>query len=147
MSAEYDDLAKRVAALETELAEAKKALEATKPEEPFVPKKPWQPIDWTEGMRMPPDAAQKMAAVVPDVKGQKFNPHAWAQTRMYGPGGFGPSPERMAEADREARRKDQEKEAKRRTEEEAKRRAEDGKPGAALERALAGTGWRNKPGL
>ena len=31
---EYDDLAKRVAALEVELAKAKKALEAVKPKEP-----------------------------------------------------------------------------------------------------------------
>jgi len=88
---------------------------------------------------MPPDAAQKMAAVVPDVKGQKFNPHAWAQTKMYGPSGFGPSPERMAEADREARRRDAEKEAKRRAEAEA------GDVRSAIEKQLAATGWRNKP--
>src|SRR5262249_28627869 len=139
-----ENLAEEIADLKRRLAE----LEAKSAKEEVPrPRMTMQPIDWTEGMRMPPDAAQKMAAVVPDVKGQKFNPHAWAQTRMYGPGGFGPSPERMAEADREARRKDQEKETKRRAEEEAKRRAEGEKPGASLERALAGTGWRNKPGL
>jgi|SRR5262245_1899009 len=89
---EYDDLAKRVAALEQELAEAKKALEAVKPTEPFRPRMTMPPIDWTEGMRMPADAAQKMAAIVPDVKGKGFNPHAWAQTRVGDRGGFGPPP-------------------------------------------------------
>jgi hypothetical protein len=97
---EYDELAKRVAALEQELAEAKKSLEASKPKEPFVPKKPWQPIDWTEGMRLPADAAQAMARVVPDVKGQGFNAHAHAQTKVSQPGGFGPVDWR----DREARK-------------------------------------------
>jgi len=92
MSDEYDDLVKRVSALEAELAEAKKALEASKPKEPFVPKKPWQKIDYTEGFRLPPDAARDMARIVPDVKGQGFNAHAWAQTRVSQPGGFGPPP-------------------------------------------------------
>jgi hypothetical protein len=109
---EYDELAKRVGDLERELAEAKKALEALKPPEPFKPRLQMPQIDYTENFRLPPDAAQAMARVVPDVKGQGFNEHAWAQTRMYGPGGFGPSPERMAEADREARRRDKEKAAK-----------------------------------
>jgi hypothetical protein len=88
---EYDDLAKRVAVLEAELAEAKKALEAVKPKVPFRPRMKMPKIDWTEGMRMPPDAAQKMAVVVPDVKGKGFSPHAWAQTKMGEPGGFGPA--------------------------------------------------------
>ena len=35
---EHDDLAKRVSELERDLAEAKKALEALKPKEPFVPR-------------------------------------------------------------------------------------------------------------
>jgi len=48
---EYEDLARRVAALEAELAEAKRTLEASKPKEPFVPK-PIPKPDWTEGMSM-----------------------------------------------------------------------------------------------
>ena len=59
---------------------------------------------------MPPDAAQAMARVVPDVKGQKFSEHAWSQTRMQGPGGFGPPPERMAEMDKAQRKKEKERE-------------------------------------
>jgi hypothetical protein len=104
---EYDDLMRRVSALEAELAEAKKALEAQKPKDPFKPRgEPWQPIDWTAGMRMPADAAQKMAAIVPDVKGQKFNEHAWAQTRISQPSGLGPPRERRAAMEEETRRKE-----------------------------------------
>ena len=65
---EYDDLAKRVAALEVELAEAKKALEAVKPKEPFKPKFEMQKIDYTEGFRLPADAAQAMAVLFPMLK-------------------------------------------------------------------------------
>jgi hypothetical protein len=115
---EYDDLSKRVAALEVELAEAKKSLDAVKPKEEFKSRLNMEKIDYTENFRLPFDAAQAMARVVPDVKDQKFNPHAWAQTRMYGPGGFGPSPERVAEADREARRRDKEKEVAKKKEAE-----------------------------
>lgn len=107
MSIEHDELAARVARLEGKLAEAKKALEAVKPKEPFKSRLEMPKIDWTEGMRMPPDAAQAMARVVPDVKGKSgFNEHAWSQTRMYGPGGFGPPPERMAQMDKERRKKE-----------------------------------------
>jgi hypothetical protein len=108
---EHDELANRVAKLEAELAEAKKTLEAVKPKEPFRSKLEMPRIDWTEGMRMPPNAAQAMARVVPDVKGQKFSEHAWSQTRMYGPGGFGPPPERMAQMDKERRKKEMAQEA------------------------------------
>jgi hypothetical protein len=108
MSIEHDELATRVAKLEAELAEAKKALEAVKPKEPFKSRLEMPRIDWTEGMRMAPDAAQAMARVVPDIKGQKFSEHAWSQTRMYGPGGFGPPPERMAQMDKEPRRRKEE---------------------------------------
>ena len=90
---EYDDLAKRVAALEVELAEAKKALEAVKPKEPFKPKFEMQKIDYTEGFRLPADAAQAMARVVPDVKGKMTAEHvqsSWARSRISGPSGFGP---------------------------------------------------------
>jgi hypothetical protein len=128
-----DDLAKEISDLKRRLAELEAKQSA---KEPLRPRLNMQKIDWTEGMKMPPDAAQKMAAVVPDVKGQKFNPHAWAQTRMYGPGGFGPPPERMAELDRETRRKEREEAARRRASEPEK--VED-----AIERALAP--WRNKP--
>jgi len=74
-----DDLAKRVAKLEEELAEAKKA------KEPFKPKAPMPRFDPTEGMRMPPSAVKPMADLIPDVKGQGFNPNAWAQTRVAQP--------------------------------------------------------------
>ena len=47
---EHDELAERVAKLEQELAEAKKALEALRPEKPFVPRAPLRKIDYTEGM-------------------------------------------------------------------------------------------------
>src|SRR5262249_49090492 len=76
--------------------------------EPFKPKFEMPRFDPTEGMRLPPGAAQAMARVVPDVKGQKFSEHAWSQTRMYGPGGFGPPPERMAQMDKETRPKKKE---------------------------------------
>ena len=91
---EYDDLAKRVAALEVELAKAKKALEAVKPKEPFKPKFEMQKIDYTEGFRLPADAAQAMARVVPDVKGKMTAEQvqsSWARSRISGPGGFGPA--------------------------------------------------------
>jgi len=110
MSTEHDDLARRVARLEAELAEAKKALETVKPKEPFKSRLEMPKIDWTENFRLPPDAAQAMARVVPDVKGQKFSEHAWSQTRMQGPGGFGPPPERMAEMDKAQRKKEKERE-------------------------------------
>src|SRR5262245_18135998 len=118
MSIEHDELAARVAKLEVELAEAKKALETVKTKEPFKSRLEMPKIDYTENFRLPPDAAQAMARVVPDVKGQKFSEHAWSQTRMYGPGGFGPPPERMAQMDKERRKKEREEEARR---EEAKR--------------------------
>ena len=40
---EHDELAKRVSELERDLAEAKKALEALKPKEPFRPRMTMQP--------------------------------------------------------------------------------------------------------
>jgi hypothetical protein len=113
-----EDLVKRIAALEAELAALKTQV---KPKEPFKSKFEMQKIDWTEGMRMGSDAAQAMARVVPDVKGQKFSEHAWSQTRMYGPGGFGPPPEKWAQMDKDRRKKEREEEARRKAEEEAKR--------------------------
>jgi hypothetical protein len=107
MSVSNEELVKRIGDLEAELAELRAQL---KPKEPFKPRFAMPRYDPTEGMRMGPDAAQAMARVVPDVKGQKFSEHAWSQTRMYGPGGFGPPPERMAEMDKAQRKKEKERE-------------------------------------
>ena len=115
MSVSNEELVKRIADLESELAALKAQME---PKEPFKPKFQMPRFDPTQNFRVPASAAQEMACVVPDVKGQKFSEHAWAQTRMYGPGGFGPSPERMADADREARRRDKEKEVAKKKEAE-----------------------------
>lgn len=62
-------------------------------EEKPRPRMNMQPIDYTENFRLPMDAAQKMAAVVPDVKREGFNPHAHAQTKptVGQRGGFGPA--------------------------------------------------------
>jgi|SRR6516162_825073 hypothetical protein len=85
-----DELVKRIATLETELADLKAQL--PKPEKPFVPT-PMPKIDYTENFRLPPDAAQAMARVVHDPpKGQKTDMGAWARNRMGEPGGFGPGP-------------------------------------------------------
>ena len=84
---EHDELATRVAKLEAELAETKKALEALKPEEPFRPRMTMPRIDYTENFRLPADAAQAMARVVPDVKGQMTAEQvqsAWARSRIVG---------------------------------------------------------------
>src|SRR5262245_55348363 len=83
-----EDVSKEISELKRRLAELEAKQSA---KEPPRPRMNMQPIDWTEGMRMPPDAAQKMAAVVPDVKDKGFNPHAWSQTKMGEPGGFGPA--------------------------------------------------------
>ena len=85
---EREELAKRIADLEAELAQLKSELPPPKKE--FVSKKPWQPIDYTEQCRLPADAAQAMARVVPDVERSGFNEHAHAQTKVGSPGGFGP---------------------------------------------------------
>ena len=83
-----DELVKRVAALEREVA----ALKAQVNPEPFIPR-PMPRFDPTEGMRMPPDAAQKMAAVIHG-KDVKYDKDAWARSRLGQPGGFGGPPER-----------------------------------------------------
>jgi hypothetical protein len=84
-----DELVKRIEQLEAELAELKAQLPPPKKE--FVPSKPWQPIDYTENFRLPADAAQKMAAVVPDPP-KKVDMGAWARNRIGDRGGFGPGP-------------------------------------------------------
>src|SRR5262245_60183678 len=97
---EYDELAKRVSKLEAELAEAKKALEAVKPKEPFVPKLQIPRFDPTENMKMPASAAKPMADLV-DPKAVKFDRNAWARNSYPQPGGFGapakPSGERVVD--------------------------------------------------
>jgi len=89
-----DDLAARVAKLEAELAETKKALDAVKPKEPDRPRLNMPPVDWTASMRMPPDAAKKMAL---NVKAGKQTADevrsSWARNSMFNErGGFGPGP-------------------------------------------------------
>jgi hypothetical protein len=89
MSVSNEELVKRIEQLEAELAELKAQLPPPKKE--FVPRMTMQPIDWTEGMKMSADAAQKMAAVVPDPP-KKVDMGAWARNRTSVPGGFGPEP-------------------------------------------------------
>jgi hypothetical protein len=52
-----------------ELAKLRREVEELKakltPPKPFVPK-PYEPIDWTARMTMPPSALQAMVAAVPD---------------------------------------------------------------------------------
>jgi len=82
---ENDELAEWIAKLEAQLAELKAQL--PKAEKPFVQREPIPRFDPTEGMRLPADAAQAMARVVPDPpKGKGFNPHAWSQTKISEPG-------------------------------------------------------------
>jgi len=84
-----EDLAKEIAELKRRLAE----LEApVKPPSEEKPRKPWPKPDYTEGMTMPASAIKPMADLIRDPKDQKFSAHAWAQTRVGGPGGFGPPP-------------------------------------------------------
>ena len=93
-----EELAKKIECLEKEL----EALKAQVKPEPEVPteRKPWPKYDPTEGFRLPPSAAKAMAAIVPDVKNQKgFDAHAWAETKVAEPGGFGEAakPEKQVE--------------------------------------------------
>jgi hypothetical protein len=92
MSDEYADLKQRVDKLETELAEAKKALEAVKPKELFVSRFEMPQYDPTENMRMPPSAVKPMADLIHG-KGGKYDKDAWARTRLSQPSGFGPPAE------------------------------------------------------
>ena len=84
-----EDLAKEISELKRRLAELEAKQSA---QEPPRPRMNMPKIDYTENFRLPADAAQKMAAVVPDVKGQKFDPSAWARNSYPQPGGFGPPP-------------------------------------------------------
>jgi hypothetical protein len=57
----------RIAALEQQIAKQNEELARLRGEpHKSVSNKPWQPIDYTENMRMPPSAAWEMAKVVPD---------------------------------------------------------------------------------
>jgi len=87
-----ENLAAEISELKRRLAELEKKQSAQEPPT-FVRREPMPKIDYTENMRMPADAAQKMAAVVPDVKREGFNPHAHGQTKptVGSPGGFGPA--------------------------------------------------------
>ena len=83
-----DELAKRIEALEAELAELRAQL--PKPEKPVVKSRmPYVPHDYTENFRMPMDAAQKMAAIVPDPP-KKTDLDAFRRNSPSVLGGFGP---------------------------------------------------------
>ena len=56
-----EDVEKRIAQLEAEIAKLKGE------EKPFVPAKPWVKTDWTAGFKLPPSCVEAMAKVVPDV--------------------------------------------------------------------------------
>src|SRR5262245_13084269 len=84
-----EGLEAKIAALTAEVEELKAK---TEPEKPFV-SKPMPKYDPTEGMGMPASAMREMARLIPDPpKKGGFNAHAWSQTRMGQPGGFGPGP-------------------------------------------------------
>ena len=85
-----EDLEKEIAELKRRLAELEAKQSA---KEPPRPRMNMQKIDYTENFRLPPDAAQAMARVVPDVKGKMTADEvasAWARSRISGPSGFGP---------------------------------------------------------
>jgi len=82
-----DEVVKRIADLEAELTALKAKME---PKEPFKPKQ-MPRFDPTEGMSMPPSAMKPMVDLIHG-KGAKYDPNAWARTRVGEPGGFGPPP-------------------------------------------------------
>ena len=82
-----EELAKRIAALEAELAALKAEV---KPAEPTLKAKgAWPKYDPTEGFRLPPSAAKAMAAIVPDMKDRSKLPDT-RRPSYPEPGGFGP---------------------------------------------------------
>jgi len=86
---ENDELAKRIADLERELAELKSQLPPA--EKPFV-RVQMPRFDPTEGMSMPMNAMKPMVDLI-NPKDVKFDPSAWARNRYPQPGGFGPPPD------------------------------------------------------
>jgi hypothetical protein len=100
---EYDELAKRVGALEKELAEAKRELEAVKPVVDVPkPEKPWPKYDPTEGMSMPMNAMKPMVDLI-NPKDVKYDPNAFARNRLSEPGGFGGPPKSRTVSEPEKR--------------------------------------------
>src|SRR5262245_14330683 len=95
-----EELVKRIAALEAELAELKRQLA---PKEEFVPKAPMPRFDPTEGMSISANAMKPMVDLV-NPKGVKFDRSAWARNSYPQPGGFGapaePSGARKPEVNR-----------------------------------------------
>ena len=85
MTVSNDELVKRIADLERELAELKAQLPPV--EKPFVPR-PMPRFDPTENFRMPASAVKPMADLIHG-KGGKYDPNAWARNRYPQPGGFG----------------------------------------------------------
>ena len=95
--ADNEELAAKVAQLEATVRNAQAEIATlkakAKAEEPLPERKPWPKYDPTEGFRMPASAVKAMAQVVPDMKTKPgFDAHAWSQTKMGEPGGFGPPP-------------------------------------------------------
>jgi hypothetical protein len=86
MTVSNEELVKRIADLEAELANLRAQL--PKEEKPFEPKE-WPRYDPTEGLRMPASAAKPMADLIHG-KGVKSDMGAWARERIGERGGFGP---------------------------------------------------------
>jgi hypothetical protein len=85
MSDSNEELIKRIAALEGELA----ALKAQLPQQETYERKDWPRFDPSEGLRAPMSALKPMVDLVRDAKDLKYDPNAWARTRLAQPGGFG----------------------------------------------------------
>jgi hypothetical protein len=78
-----EELAKRIADLERELAELKAQVKPVEVRPVKAEQKPWPKYDPTEGMRMPASAVKAMVDVVPDFRGI-----AQEQKQMSSSGGF-----------------------------------------------------------
>jgi hypothetical protein len=86
MTVSNEELVKRIASLEAELATLKAQL--PKEEKPFVPK-PMPSFDPFEGLRMPGNAVKPMADLIHGKDAPKFDKNAWARNSYPQPGGFG----------------------------------------------------------
>src|SRR5262245_8488692 len=97
-------LEKKIAELTGEIAALK---EKSAPEKPFVPRAPSPPRDWTEGMTAGA-GLKPMVDLIPDPPNKGgFNAHAWSQTHMGSPGGFGPPPGGGADVPNKSKRDDE----------------------------------------